>query len=74
MENYNRHIGILYCSKYAISDIVQEKDGFELIYVGFNLHWEWHDLALPKLTEGNKWTVEFRYRNRKKIEVVENKA
>ena len=72
MENYNRHIGILYCSKYAAFDMLQEKDRFELIYVGFNLHWEWHDLALPKLAEGSKWTVEFST-GTEKIDVVENK-
>ena len=72
MENYNRHIGILYCSKYAAFDMLQEKDRFELIYVGFNLHWEWHDLALPKLAERNKWTVEFST-GTEKIDVVENK-
>ncbi len=72
MENYNRHIGILYCSKYAVSDCIQENNNFELIYVGFNSHWEWHDLALPKLAEGNKWSVEFNT-GTEKIEVIENK-
>lgn len=96
MENYNRHMGILYCSKYVNLNVfqkennfekedgfeqkmpveknnnIEKKAAFELIYVGFNLHWEWHDLALPKLPEGGKWNVEFNT-GTEKIEVVENK-
>lgn len=49
MENYNRHIGIMYCSKYAGGD--------ELIYVAYNMHWENHMLALPKIPGDSKWKV-----------------
>ena len=47
MENYNRHIGIMYCSKYAGQD--------NLIYVAYNMHWESHELALPKIPEKTSW-------------------
>ncbi len=49
MENYNRHIGIMYCSKYAGQD--------NLIYVAYNMHWERHQLALPKIPENTSWKV-----------------
>ena len=49
MENYNRHIGIMYCSKYAGQD--------NLIYVAYNMHWESHELALPKIPEKTSWKV-----------------
>ncbi len=49
MENYNRHIGVLYCGKYAKND--------ELIYVAYNMHWEAHELALPKLSKNTVWEI-----------------
>ena len=52
MENYNRHIGIMYCTNY---DGLPHDEGYELIYVGFNMHFEEHQLALPKLPENVKW-------------------
>ena len=68
MENYNRHIGILYCSKYTKA-YAEDKaggqtagepadscgTGYDLIYVGCNMHWEQHELALPKLPEKAEW-------------------
>ncbi|MGN0316617.1 MAG: hypothetical protein ACI4E1_01640 [Lachnospira sp.] len=51
MENYNRHIGIMYGQE--IADNNQKK----LIYVAYNMHWESHQLALPKLEGGSKWKV-----------------
>lgn len=59
LENFNRHIGIMYCSRYA-----PHADGdtavagpFELIYIGYNMHWESHELALPKLPGTAGWTL-----------------
>lgn len=49
MENYNRHIGIMYCAKYACDD--------KLIYVAYNMHWENHMLALPKIPGNARWNV-----------------
>lgn len=45
-ENYVRNIGILYCGEYASDDF---------IYVGYNMHWETHTMALPMLPEGYVW-------------------
>jgi len=50
--NYNRHIGIMYCGKYAKKDRMDD----DFIYVLYNMHWTEHDFALPKLPEGMKWT------------------
>lgn len=69
MENYNRHIGIMYCTKYDGTKYGGAKSGntscraecgdggYELIYVAYNMHWEAHELALPKLTGVGVWTV-----------------
>lgn len=51
-ENYNRHLGIMYCGKYAVNAEGTEDD---FIYVAYNLHWEKHHLALPTLPEGYAW-------------------
>ncbi len=53
LENYNRHIGIMYCTRYD----GRKDEEFKLIYVAYNMHWESHELALPKLPEGSSWTV-----------------
>ncbi|MCM1467111.1 MAG: alpha-amylase family glycosyl hydrolase [Alistipes sp.] len=55
-ENYNRHLGIMYCGKYAKNTDGNEDD---FIYVAYNLHWEKHTLALPFLPDGKRWHVEF---------------
>ena len=46
-EPVNRHVGLMYCGKYAGQD--------EFIYVAYNLHWESQELALPYLPEGMEW-------------------
>lgn len=56
LENYNRHVGMMYCGKYARKDRLTEDDFF---YVAINMHWENHELALPKLPKGMKWQVLF---------------
>lgn len=48
-ENYNRHCGIMYCGKYA------NEDDNSFIYVAYNLHWEKHVMALPKLPDNMEW-------------------
>lgn len=48
MEHYNRHLGILLCGRYAGED--------EDVYIGMNLHWEKHTLALPKIPE-KTWEI-----------------
>lgn len=52
--NYNHHVGILYCGKYARKRYDVEDD---FIYVVYNMHWIEHDFALPKLPAGMKWYV-----------------
>lgn len=51
-DYYNRHMGVLYCGKYALIDKKTE-DNF--IFVAFNLHWMEHDFAIPKLPSKMKW-------------------
>lgn len=51
-ENYNRHIGIMYCGTYARIDRKQTDDFF---YVAYNTHWLDHEFALPKLPAGMRW-------------------
>ncbi len=51
-ESYNRHIGFLYCGKYAHKLDGKEDD---FLYLALNMHWEGHELALPKLPKGMKW-------------------
>lgn len=55
-ESYNRHIGILYCGKYALKPDGTEDD---CLYLAMNMHWESHELALPKLPKGMKWERAF---------------
>lgn len=71
MENYNRHIGIMYCSRYAQRKQKDHEDNLtcdvntqqnmqnELIYVAYNMHWENHELALPNIATGCEWQVLF---------------
>lgn len=51
-ESYHRHIGLMYCGKYAGTD-GQAEDAF--LYIALNMHWESHSLALPKLPKGMRW-------------------
>ena len=54
MESYFRHIGIMLCSKYAKTDKREE-----LIYLAVNMHWEGHELALPRPSKGTCWEEVF---------------
>ena len=62
MESYNRHIGIMYCSRYACTlNTLADRhnnDENELIYIAYNMHWEEHELALPKAEQECRWQVE----------------
>lgn len=53
-ENYNHHMGLMYCGKYAQVDRKRQDDFF---YIAYNAHWVEHELALPKLPAGMKWQV-----------------
>lgn len=45
----SRMAGIMLCGKYA-----PEKED-DSLYIAYNMHWENHELALPKLPKGMKW-------------------
>jgi len=51
-EGYNRYIGILYCGKYSLKPDGEEDD---FLYLAMNMHWESHELALPRLPRGMRW-------------------
>ena len=59
-ESYNRHVGIMYCGKYA-KDQEGREDSF--LYVAMNMHWESQKLAFPRLPKGMEW---------KKVTATEN--
>ncbi len=50
---YIRHIGMMFCGKYAKVEQKEEPS----IYLAINMHWEPHVLALPKLAKGMKWEL-----------------
>lgn len=53
-ENYIRHIGMMYCCKYADETLAER-----FLYVAVNMHWEEHQFGLPKIAAGTKWKVLF---------------
>lgn len=48
LENYNRHIGIMYC---GMDENTNEADH---IYIAYNMHWDSHVFALPSVADC-KW-------------------
>lgn len=52
MENTCRFIGVMYCGAYGVNE---QNDGQEDIYMGFNMHWNSHELALPSLSGKRTW-------------------
>lgn len=55
-ENNVRHIGMLYCGKYARSAKMKE-DAF--LYIAYNMHWEEKTFGLPNLPKGKRWICAF---------------
>lgn len=51
-EHYVRHFGMMFSEAYAEEN---PTDGF--LYIGANMHWDKHNLALPKLPKGMDWKV-----------------
>lgn len=49
---YSRQFGIMYCGKYAW---INKKTPDDYFYIAYNLHWEDHQFALPKLPKGFSW-------------------
>lgn len=54
LENYNRHIAMMYCGKYAVK---ADKTQDDFIYIIYNMHWEEHKFALPVLPNGYVWQL-----------------
>ena len=44
----SRMVGIMLCGKYVSEEETS-------LYLAYNMHWEKHELALPKLPKGMKW-------------------
>lgn len=55
---YSRHIGIMYCGKYGVCGKGKEKEE-PFYYFAMNMHWEYHELAMPKLPKGLSWKLLF---------------
>lgn len=51
-ENFRRQLGILYCGEYGIKADGETDDFF---YVAYNMHWEPHEFALPRLPKDRIW-------------------
>lgn len=51
-EKNNRHLGILYCGNYAK---IERDRNDDFIYAAYNMHWDEHNFALPKLPKGYQW-------------------
>lgn len=51
-ENTSRLLGIMYCGAYGKKADGQEDD---MMYVGYNFHWENRELALPNLPKNMVW-------------------
>ncbi len=56
LEGNCRHIGIMFCGKYAKAAHIQADD---FLYLAMNMHWESHAMALPRLPKGMKWKKVF---------------
>lgn len=52
LESYNRHVGILYCGKYAKK---ADKEEDSILYLAINMYWMPKRLALPKPPKGMRW-------------------
>ena len=49
---YSRQVGIMYCGKYANKARNTPDDFF---YAAYNMHWEPHSFALPRLPKNMRW-------------------
>lgn len=53
-ESCNRHVGVMYCGKYARRGGDEEDD---FLYLAMNMYWEPMELAMPRLPAGMKWQL-----------------
>ena len=49
-----RHAGVMYCGKYAENQDGKEDSSF---YVAYNMHWESHEFALPRISRNMCWKI-----------------
>ena len=56
-ESFRRQLGIMYCGEYG-----RKADGSadDYFFVAYNMHWEPHEFALPKLPKGMQWHIAIR--------------
>lgn len=55
-ENFRRQLGIMYCGEY---DKKADNTSDDYFFVAYNMHWEPHEFALPKLPKGMLWHIAF---------------
>lgn len=53
MDYQMRHIGVMLCGKYCT---VNGKED-DCLYIAYNMHWESHEFALPKLFKNRRWKL-----------------
>lgn len=53
MDYQVRHIGAMLCGKYCTIDGKED----DCLYMAYNMHWEPHDFALPKLFKNKRWKL-----------------
>lgn len=51
-ENFRRELGVMYCGEYGKRPDGSSDDYFFVVY---NMHWEPHELGLPKLPKNRRW-------------------
>ncbi len=54
LENYMRHIGIMYNGAYVPSGSKHTESDF---YIAYNMHWQKHRFSLPKPPKGRQWRI-----------------
>ena len=68
MEGFSRQLGVMYCCLYGraentekMEENEQSSDAAEsdFLYLGINMHWENHRLAMPRLPKGQRWVQEY---------------
>ena len=65
----------MYCTKYSdCKTNAGNDDEFELIYIAYNMHWEAHELALPKISESSSWNVKICSADDESVSVTDNRT
>lgn len=64
MDYQVRHIGVMLCGKYCVTDGKEDN----CLYMAYNMHWEPHEFALPKLFKDRRWKLLLRTDDPKETE------